>query len=90
MKVLLWHVHGSWTTSFVAGEHDYVLPVNDDRDADGRGRAQSWDWPTSAREVPMSRLGEEDIDVVVLQRPHEARLLRALTGLRVGVDVAAV
>ena len=90
MKVLLWHVHGSWTTSFVAGEHDYVLPVNDDRDADGRGRAQSWDWPTSAREVPMSRLGEEDIDVVVLQRPHEARLLHALTGLRVGVDVAAV
>ena len=90
MKVLLWHVHGSWTTSFVAGSHEYLLPVTPDRGPDGRGRATSWDWPASAREVPLEALGTEPLDVVVLQRPHEAALLHRVTGLRAGHDVPAV
>ena len=90
MKVLLWHVHGSWTTSFVQGRHEYLLPLVPDRGPDGRGRAHSWDWPASAREVPPERLRDEQPDVVVIQRPHEAELLRTWTGLRVGVDVPAV
>jgi glycosyltransferase involved in cell wall biosynthesis len=77
-------------TSFVSGGHDYVLPVTPDRDADGRGRADTWDWPASAREVPVERLGEEQVDVVVLQRPHEAELLERWTGWRLGRDVPAV
>jgi glycosyltransferase involved in cell wall biosynthesis len=77
-------------TSFVSGGHDYVLPVTPDRDADGRGRADTWDWPASAREVPVERLGEEQVDVVVLQRPHEAELLEHWTGWRLGRDVPAV
>lgn len=90
MKVLLWHVHGSWTTSFVSGGHDYVVPILPDRGPDGRGRAQTWDWPASVREVAPEALAAEDVDVVVLQRPHEAELLRSWTGLRVGHDVPAV
>ncbi len=27
MRILLWHVHGAWTTAFVHGRHDYVVPV---------------------------------------------------------------
>ena len=26
MRILIWHVHGSWTTAFVAGPHDYLFP----------------------------------------------------------------
>jgi len=90
MRILIWHVHGSWMTSFVSGNHDYVIPVTDARDADGRGRALTWDWPTAAREVPVAQLREEPIDVVVLQRPHEVDLVERWTGLRVGVDVPAI
>jgi hypothetical protein len=90
VKVLLWHVHGSWTTSFVQGGHDYVLPVTPDRGPDGRGRARTWDWPESAREVPLEQLRAEEIDVVLLQRPHEADLVAQWLGRTVGVDVAAV
>ncbi len=25
MKILIWHVHGAWTTAFVHGPHDYLL-----------------------------------------------------------------
>jgi hypothetical protein len=90
MRVLLWHVHGSWTTSFVQGRHDYLLPVLPDRGPDGRGRARTWDWPAAAREVPAGRLRDEDIDVVILQRPREEELTWRLTGRRPGADLPAV
>lgn len=90
MRILLWHVHGSWTTSFVAGAHEYVLPLVRDRGPDGRGRAQTWDWPASAREVPVEELRDEPLDAVVLQRPHEAELVERWTGRRVGHDLPAV
>jgi hypothetical protein len=38
VNILLWHVHGSWTTSFVQGKHRYLVPVNAARDEWGRGR----------------------------------------------------
>lgn len=35
--LLVWHVHGSWTQSLVAGPHRYLIPVSPAKDADGRG-----------------------------------------------------
>src|SRR4051812_28444224 len=90
MRILLWHVHGSWTTSFVQGHHDYLLPVTPERGPDGLGRARTWTWPASAVEVPHDRLAEEDIDLVVLQRPHEIALAERWTGRRPGRDVPTV
>jgi hypothetical protein len=90
MRVLIWHVHGSWATAFLQGGDDYLLPVVPGRGPDGRGRADTWTWPERAREVTPARLREEGCDVVVLQRPHEIALLEAWTGLRAGVDVPAV
>ncbi len=90
MKVLVWHVHGSWTTAFVQGTHEYLLPVDAGRGPDGRGRAQSWQWPSSAREVPIDALREEHVDVVVLQREHEIELVRRWLGREPGRDVPAV
>ncbi|MDI3330873.1 MAG: glycosyltransferase [Micrococcus sp.] len=90
MRILIWHVHGSWMTAFVQGGHEYLLPVDAERGPDGRGRAQTWDWPASARELTAEQLAGERVDLVVLQRPHEAGLLQDWTGLRAGVDVPAV
>jgi glycosyltransferase involved in cell wall biosynthesis len=90
MRVLLWHVHGSWTTAFVQGEHTVLLPCSPDRGPDGRGRARTWQWPERAVEVPMESLRDCEVDVVVLQRPHELDLARRLLGRRPGVDVPAV
>jgi len=90
MRVLIWHVHGSWSTAFVQGAHEYLVPLVADRGPDGRGRAQTWDWPEQAREVPVEALRDSTFDVVVLQRPHELELLQEWTGLRAGIDVPAV
>jgi glycosyltransferase involved in cell wall biosynthesis len=90
VNILLWHVHGSWTTALVQGRHSYLLPLTPDRGADGRGRAVTWDWPASAREVPYDRLRDEPVDVVVLQRPHEIELVTRWLGRRPGQHLPAV
>ena len=90
MNVLLWHVHGSWTTAFVQGRHRYLLPVLPDRGPDGRGRARTWDWPASAVELCPESLRDAEVDVVVLQRPHEADLAERWLGRRPGRDLPAV
>jgi glycosyltransferase involved in cell wall biosynthesis len=75
VNILLWHVHGSWTTAFVQGKHRYLIPVNDERDAWGRGRARTFDWPESAEEHPLGAI--RDVDVAIVQRPEELHLLPA-------------
>ncbi|MFI6517262.1 glycosyltransferase [Spirillospora sp. NPDC050679] len=79
MNVLLWHVHGSWTASFVQGRHSYLLPTTPLRDDDGLGFG-GYDWSATARQVPAAELRHEDVDVVVLQRPHERFLARDWLG----------
>jgi hypothetical protein len=90
MNVLLWHVHGSWTTALVQGPHRYLLPVLPDRGPDGRGRALTWEWPDSALELAPAELGEAEIDAVILQRPEDFELARRWTGLCPGRDVPAI
>ncbi|MGW0605235.1 glycosyltransferase [Streptomyces sp. NPDC002640] len=82
MRILIWHVHGSWTTAFVQGPHTYVVPVTPDRGPDGLGRARTFDWPDSVVEVPPERLRDAEIDLVVLQRPHEIELVDRWLGRR--------
>ncbi|MFD7631134.1 glycosyltransferase [Streptomyces sp. NPDC059851] len=91
MNILLWHVHGSWTTAFVQGPHTYLVPVTPGRDRDGLGRARTFDWPGSVREVTPDELRESPVDLVVLQRPHERDLAeRWLGGRRPGRELPAV
>jgi len=92
VRILLWHVHGSWTTAFVHGEHDYLVPVVAGRGPEGRGRAQTYVWPEQAREVSATEAAEADVDVIVLQRPEELDGLaeRWLGGRRPGRDLPAV
>ncbi|MBM0259163.1 glycosyltransferase [Micromonospora sp. 4G55] len=90
MNVLLWHVHGSWTTSFVHGRHRYLVPVTPDRDPYGLGRARTYSWPESAVEVTPEELADADVDVVVLQRPEELELAERWLGRRPGRDLPAI
>ncbi|MEU9744007.1 glycosyltransferase [Micromonospora chersina] len=90
MNVLLWHVHGSWTTSFVHGRHRYLVPVTPDRGPYGLGRARTYAWPENAVEVTPEELGRTDVDLVILQRPEELELAEEWLGRRPGRDLPAI
>jgi glycosyltransferase involved in cell wall biosynthesis len=92
VKIFLWHVHGSWTTAFVQGPHQYLVPVLPDRGPDGLGRARTWDWPSSVREVTREEAATEAIDVVIMQRPKELNGMAEewLGGRRPGRDIPGV
>lgn len=91
-RILLWHIHGSWTTALVQGRHRYFVPVLPGRGQEGRGRAQTWDWPASVEEVTPAKTADLDLDVVILQRPQELDGGAAawLGGRRPGREVRAV
>jgi hypothetical protein len=92
VRVLIWHVHGAWTTAFVHGRHEYLIPVTPDRGPDGLGRARTYAWPPAAVEVTRQEAAAAEVDVVVLQRPQELHGLAEawLGGRRPGRDVPAV
>jgi len=90
MRILLWHVHGSWTTAFVHGNHNYVVPVVADRGADGVGIARTFFWPDTVQERTPDELRDEPFDVVILQRERDADLCEQWTGRRPGRDVPAI
>jgi glycosyltransferase involved in cell wall biosynthesis len=91
VRVFLWHVHGSYTTSLAQGGHELFVPVEPGRGPDGRGRALTWDWPDRVQEVSRTQARDLDVDVVVLQRPEELdRLCEEWLGRRPGADVRTV
>jgi hypothetical protein len=90
VNILLWHVHGAWTTAFVHGKHRYLVPVTDDRGPYGRGRARTYPWPDTVEEVTPDELSTVDVDVLVLQRPEELELAGRWLRRRPGRDVPAV
>jgi glycosyltransferase involved in cell wall biosynthesis len=90
-RILLWHVHGSYTTSLVQGDHAYYLPTLPGRGADGRGRARTWDWPANAIEVTPDQAREIDFDLAIVQRPHELDdLVNVWTGRVPGRELPAI
>jgi hypothetical protein len=90
VNVLLWHVHGSWTTAAVQAGHRCLIPTLPDRGPWGGGRPAAWDWPGSAVEIAPEELADAEIDVVVLQRPEEIELARRWSGRTPGRDLPAV
>jgi hypothetical protein len=92
VRIFLWHVHGSWTTAFVHGRHEYLVPVLPDRGPDGLGRARTFTWPDSAVEVTPEESAEAEVDVIILQRKEELDGLAEgwLGGRKPGRDIPAV
>ncbi|MFD6897038.1 hypothetical protein ACFWB0_21160 [Rhodococcus sp. NPDC060086] len=67
-NILLWLVHGSWTTSFVQEPYRYLLPSLPDAGPWRRGRC-GWPGPRTAVNFTAHELVSADIDAVILQRP---------------------
>ncbi len=91
MNVLAWHVHAAWMTSFVSGDHDFLIPFLPDHPPQGKGRAEGWGWPERARQVDPVELADLPVDVVVVQSQEQELLAQDWLGGRIpGRDVPLV
>src|SRR5215211_3285706 len=73
LKVLIWHIHGSYLNALARVDHDWMLPVKAGRPEGYGGRGATFDVPPNMREVPAEDVRNLDIDVVVLQTPKNLR-----------------
>jgi glycosyltransferase involved in cell wall biosynthesis len=85
-NILVWHVHGSWMESFVAGSHRYLIPFSGDHRARGL-LGRNW---SNASEVSDEDLADADVDVVIVQAPEQLALAEKWLGRRLGHDVPAI
>ena len=67
LRILTWHVHGSYLYYLTHVRHDFYVPVKPGRPAGYGGRAGTFPWPDNLHEVPAGELHELDADCVLYQ-----------------------
>lgn len=70
LKILIWHIHGSYLNSLARIDHDWYLPIKPDRGTGYGGRGPSFDLPPYVREVPAEHVRDLDLDLIVYQTPQ--------------------
>lgn len=69
LKILIWHIHGSYLNAIVRAEHDWYLPVKPGRQEGYLGHGETFDHPEWVREVPAEQVRDLDLDLVIYQTP---------------------
>src|SRR3954451_22592394 len=69
LRILTWHVHGSYLDSLVESGHGFFLPVK----PDGTGGGGDWGWPDTVHDIPEERVREVDVDLVLYQHESNRR-----------------
>ncbi len=67
LRVLTWHVHGSYLYYLVQSPHVFYLPVRPGRPEGYGGRAGNFSWPDNVVDVPADQVRELDFDVILYQ-----------------------
>jgi hypothetical protein len=67
LRVLTWHVHGSYLGYLARADCEFVLPVREGRPEGYGGKAGGLGWGANVRELPAERVRFEEIDVVLCQ-----------------------
>ena len=67
LRVLTWHVHGSYLWYLSHVPVTWLLPVTPERANPYGGRGETFDWPDNVVEVPVEQVRDLDVDVVLTQ-----------------------
>ena len=69
LKILIWHIHGSYLNTLARLDHDWYLPTKPNRPEGYGGRGPSFDLPDYMREVPAEEVKNLDLDLIIYQTP---------------------
>lgn len=67
LKILTWHVHGSYLFNLVQAPHDFYLPVKPGRPEGYGGRAGHFPWPANVFDVGADQVCTQAFDLVLFQ-----------------------
>lgn len=67
LRVLTWHVHGTYLWSLAHIRHELFVPVKRGRPSGYGGVCGDWPWPPNIHEVPVEALPRLQVDAVVYQ-----------------------
>lgn len=67
LRILTWHIHGSYLYYLAQMRHNLYLPVREKRDLGYFGRTKSYPWPENVIEVPVEEVPTTDFDCVIYQ-----------------------
>jgi hypothetical protein len=67
LRILTWHVHGSYLYYLVQSPHEFYLPVKPDRPEGYGGRAGTLPWPANTYDIPAEKVRDMDFDVILFQ-----------------------
>lgn len=67
LRILTWHVHGSYLYYLVQSPHEFYLPVKPGRPEGYGGRAGSFPWPDNVHDVPAEEVRNQEFDCVLFQ-----------------------
>lgn len=71
LRILTWHVHGSYLYYLTHVPHEFYVPVKPGRPSGYGGRAGTFPWPDNLHEVPASDVRHLELDCVLYQaREH--------------------
>lgn len=70
LRVLTWHVHGTYLRALAEVPVDWYLPVRPGRPPGAAGRTPTFDWPDNVHEVAAEEVRATPFDVVL----HQSRL----------------
>lgn len=67
LRILTWHIHGSYLYYLSHIPHQLLLPVKDGRPPGYSGRSGTFPWPDSVIEVPAEEVRDLEFDCVLYQ-----------------------
>lgn len=67
LRILTWHVHGSYLHYLTQTPHEFFLPVDATRSEGHGGRSASFAWGDNVHEVPVEELPGQEFDAVLYQ-----------------------
>jgi glycosyltransferase involved in cell wall biosynthesis len=69
LKILIWHIHGSYLNTLGRIDHDWYLPIKPGRPEGYGGRGPTFDLPAYVREVPAEQVRDLKLDLIIYQTP---------------------
>lgn len=67
LRILTWHVHGSYLFYLVQSAHQFFLPIKPAKPEGYGGRAAGFPWPDNVHDVPAEEVKDIELDCIIFQ-----------------------